>query len=83
MGVCVVCCTVKIKEQGRTIKTKKQVRKKHKERTRGGIQKAKKIPRQEQKIVFSKHQTGSGIDPASNQMDTGCIFGGREAGAAS
>jgi hypothetical protein len=33
MDVCVVCCRVKTKEQTRTIKTKKQVRKKYEERT--------------------------------------------------
>jgi hypothetical protein len=39
MDIFVVCCTVKKKEQARIIKTKKQVRKKYKERKRKGIQK--------------------------------------------
>ena len=51
MDVCVVCCTIKTKEQARTIKTKeqartietkKQVRKNYKERPKEGIQKTKK-----------------------------------------
>jgi hypothetical protein len=37
MDVYVVCCTAKAKSQARTIKTKKQVRKKYKERTREAI----------------------------------------------
>ena len=41
MDVCVVCCTVKTKEQDRTIRTKKQVRRKYSGRTRGGDKKKK------------------------------------------
>jgi hypothetical protein len=42
MNICVVCCTVKAKEQAGTVKRKKEVRKKYKERKREELQ--EKIP---------------------------------------
>jgi hypothetical protein len=42
IDVCVVCCTVRPKEEARAIKSKKQVRTKYKDRTRKRIQKEKK-----------------------------------------
>jgi hypothetical protein len=55
MDVYVECCTVKAKEKARTVKTKTQVRKTYKERTRKGIQKKKFASRA--KIFCSQKQS--------------------------
>ena len=46
MDVCVVCCTVRTKEQAITIREKKHVRKRYTERTREELHERKKVLRQ-------------------------------------
>ena len=62
--MCVVCCTVQAKPKARKIKTKKEVWKKYKQRTREGLK--KKNLRKSKICFFLRNvQTGSAAQPAS------------------
>ena len=65
-----MCCVLySTKEQANTIKTKKQVRKKYKERTREEIQKKKSKP-------VEKKFSGPGAHPVPYIISTGALSRG-------